>query len=220
MRNKLQNNVAIQSDLLAQTTLAHILFFCVVLNADASTYIGLGGGKSQSDLTSSGSTTNYTSSSSDVILGWKVNNIISFEAKYVDLGTMDLTTVNIAYSGAAASVVGNYPISDNFAIYGSVGMAYITSVATAALGYAISVSSTESKTAMTYGVGVQYNLFKNIAVRLSFDSFEAAALANNMTGSLGMYSGTLIYSFGEGSNNGKSGSISSGSGRRKNGSSQ
>jgi len=202
---------SIHRSLLAKATLAPIIFFCVVFTADASSYIGLGGGKSQSAISSSGSSTNYNSSGANVLLGWKANNIISFEAKYVDLGSIDLTTVNVAYSGAAVSIVGYYPISDSFVAYGTVGMASITSVATAASGYTISVPTTESKTGMTYGLGMQYSLFKNIAFRLSFDNVAGAALADNLTGSVGMYSGTLIYSFGEDSQNSSSGSTSSGS---------
>ena len=122
-------------------------------------------------------TLNGTSKSSSVvggvILGYKFNKYIGVEGEYTGVGKVT-DKVSGTAKGDAASIaaIGFLPLNDEFSLYGKVGVA--TAKTTVSSNLAPMADATH--TAATYGVGAEYNLNKNIGIRLGWDHYNMAVV--------------------------------------------
>ncbi len=129
------------------------------------------------------------SSGFDSAIGWKIfggyelNEILAVEGGYVSFGEMDgpvipvivgTNIVNVSTSaeptGFELAAVGNFPINSQFSVFGKVGLlAWDFKVTASALGQSASESTTG--TDVFYGVGGQYEISGNLAVRASWERY-------------------------------------------------
>jgi len=120
-------------------------------------------------------TTNGVNKSSSVVsggmLGYKFNKYLGVEGQYTGIGKVT-DKVSGTAKGDAASLtgVGFLPLNDNFNLYGKLGVA----VAKTTVSSSLAPMGDATRTAVTYGLGGEYNLNKNIGMRLGWDHYNAA----------------------------------------------
>ncbi len=147
----------------------------------------LGQGKMEVDLGDDYSLSK-TSTTYSIGAGYDVNEFFAVEVAYRDLGNVKFSgedfddvgdyTYTDKHSATAlqASVVGKLPISDEFSLFGRVGVAnldvdskYTASFANGDAPY--SDTSSESKTRAVFGLGASYNITEQVALRAEYNQF-------------------------------------------------
>jgi len=138
-------------------------------------------------------------------LGYRFTPNIAVEGAYVDLGKAHYSynaTGNfgappvagtasvqgdVKVSGINLSLVGNLPLNANFNLFGKLGVlvgsakASITGSASAGVTTAsIGNGGTKNQSALSYGIGVSYNINKQISLRAEYEAFDLKGIA--MTG--------------------------------------
>jgi OmpA-OmpF porin, OOP family len=148
----------------------------------------IGGSIGQSDIDDSitdGLITSGTVDGKDT--GWKVfggymfNRHFGIEGAYVDLGEASysgsfngaaVTGGKVELGGFNLAALGSYPVSEQFSIFGKLGL-FIweadASDTTAGIG---AFSATADGTDLSFGVGVGYNFTRNLGVRAEWELFQ------------------------------------------------
>lgn len=122
--------------------------------------------------------------------GYQINDHFAMEFAYVDLGSVDYQAtatvsdgvvesdadVGFANSahGPVVSAIGILPIGKRFSVFGRVGLALLNAEGTARItldGATQRASQSSQKTDPMFGVGAEYSLSKNFAVRLAWDRY-------------------------------------------------
>lgn len=136
--------------------------FAVLLSALAAPafaegmYAGVNLGQSDAD--------GFSANSFSILGGYTIDKTLAAEVAYVDLGSDSSVDV----SALSVSAVGSYPINDQVSVLGRLGIAS-TKVEVSVPGF----SGSESKTALTYGIGGQYNVSSTVGVRVGYDIYKA-----------------------------------------------
>ena len=92
--------------------------------------------------------------------GYSFNPNVAAEIGYTDLGTVASGIVK--FSALELSAVGSYPINQQFSLYGKLGLANSKEEGGGFSG---------TRSALTYGVGGQFNAASNIGVRLGWEHY-------------------------------------------------
>jgi OOP family OmpA-OmpF porin len=122
--------------------------------------------------------------------GYQLNRNFAFEFTYVDLGSLDYrATATVtdgtdqfeadvglenSASGPVVSVLGILPIGEQFSVFGRAGLSLMNAKGRARIsveGETESASQSEQKTDPMFGIGAEYNLSKNFAIRLGWDRY-------------------------------------------------
>lgn len=122
--------------------------------------------------------------------GYQHNANFAVEFAYVDLGSVEynaFTTVTdgvevadaeLALESSAAgpvlSVLGIWPISDRFSLFGRVGISFMNADGTARItidGASARARQTSQKSDPVFGVGAEFSLGKHTAIRLAWDRY-------------------------------------------------
>lgn len=115
-----------------------------------------------------------------IVLGYKFNKYIGVEGEYTGIGKVT-DKVSGTAKGDAASIaaIGYLPLSDEFNLYGKLGVA----VTKTSVSSSLAPMNDATRTGVTYGLGGEYNLNKNIGVRVGWDHYNAAVndIASNKT---------------------------------------
>ncbi len=91
------------------------------------------------------------------------------------------------------SAVGTLPIFDSFSLYGKLGLADArTSVSDSGIG---STWSSANRSALTYGLGMQYDVTSSFGIRLGWDRYSLATSGGATAGSTDDYNSN-VYSLG------------------------
>ncbi|GAC1423771.1 MAG: hypothetical protein NVSMB6_24910 [Burkholderiaceae bacterium] len=153
-----------------------------------------------------------------VFLGYSLNRYLSLEAAYLDLGTYrysytdtpsGFASDDLKVNGFNFSLVGAYPITERFSVFGKVGAfrAKVKSNSMADPVYAANYapypvgSSSSTKTTLSSGLGLDYALNANFSVRGEYEFFQkvgSSVDANNAgTGRVtpSMISLSLVYKY-------------------------
>ena len=130
-----------------------------------------------------------TTTSYSIGAGYDVNEFLAIEVAYRDLGDVtdrgiDFDSANDVYrfvdkyttTALQASVVGNLPISDEFNLYGRVGLASIDMDYKSTLGYEDGnnpdpETDSVSKTRALFGVGASFDLTSQLALRAEYNQY-------------------------------------------------
>lgn len=123
-----------------------------------------------------------------LVVGYKFNpyfaveggytNLGQFDYKYTGVGTLAGDTGKVKYKADAwhASAVGILPFAERFSLFGKLGVAATNAknsfdVNAPALGIVDSGSERKSRTNLLLGVGLGYDVTKNINVRAEYEDY-------------------------------------------------
>jgi opacity protein-like surface antigen len=136
----------------------------VAQQADTGWYVGASIGQSDLDIDKD---TAWKAS-----IGYQMNRNLSVEVGYTNLGEVSETVLGVTASAEATAweVIGLYkfPVANQFSVYGLAGIA-MAEVEARAGGVTVSDDSTE----LTFGVGAQYDVSRNLGVRAQWQRYGA-----------------------------------------------
>ncbi|WP_047533781.1 outer membrane protein [Methylotenera sp. N17] len=142
-----------------------------VFAEDYGFYAGLNIGIGKADFNTPNGLDKSRSLVSGLVLGYKLNQYFGVEGQYTGIGKV---TDNVSGSAKAdalsLSAIGYLPVNEEFNLYGKLGVAATKSTVSSSL----SPMNDASRTSVTYGFGGQYNLNKDIGMRLGWDHYNAA----------------------------------------------
>ena len=128
------------------------------------------------------------------LAGYKFNDNFGVEASFTGIGKYSTATVSGKGDAFAIAAIGTLPITDAFSVYGKLGFGSSkTKVSDPTL-----TTQGASRTAATFGLGVQYNATPQIGVRLGVDRFGAAVKSNTgVTNNFNsnVWSAGVVYAF-------------------------
>jgi OmpA-OmpF porin, OOP family len=133
-----------------------------------NTYIGLSGGQTSTDI----SNVSTTATAYSVFLGYSFNKFVAAELAYTKLGSLDLGSLlagaTLDMTASSLSLVGSLPMGQMASLYGKVGYASTAST----VSTASATGTTQTQTGAVVGAGVQFNLGKNMNLRVSYDRYS------------------------------------------------
>ena len=151
--------------------------------ADDGAYAGIKVGSASAGF-------NALSKSSDtaygLLLGYQYNRNFAFEGEYTDLGRFATATAVTGKSDVwGLSAVGILPLEDRFSVFGKLGVSRSGTRTSAATGI--------KRTAVTYGLGGQYDATPMIGLRLSWERYGVGVVGENAEDDL--YSLAAMFKF-------------------------
>lgn len=99
--------------------------------------------------------------------GYQFNPYIAAELGYNDLGKASASGASVKGTAWELSALGSFPVGANFSILGRLGGYHGELKGESAFG-----SATDTKTGLTYGLGVGYDLNKNLGFRAEWQRFD------------------------------------------------
>lgn len=163
----------------------------------------IGGGIGSSNWKSSVSSNNYTSSGVHIFGGYQLNPILALEAEYFDLGSINVPlpiagnpSASIKASGIGLSGIGLVPFANGkLDFFAKMGIASISTTATAPAGYVFTAPASNKNTGMSLGLGLNFNYTRNIILRLSADRYECSIPSITNTIKIDLYGISGVYHF-------------------------
>jgi OOP family OmpA-OmpF porin len=153
----------------------------------ASAQAFVGGSIGQSDIDSDITAGLITSGSTDgkdtafkVFGGYMFNRHFGVEGAYVNLGEVsysgdffgDLVTGGkVEVSGFNVAALGSYPISEQFSVFGKIGLFIWEAEASDVTG-GVPFSAKDDGTDISFGLGVGYDFTRNLGVRGEWERFK------------------------------------------------
>ncbi len=136
---------------------------------DYGYYAGVNAGRSKVDSTIGNTALTRTDDTSyGLLLGYQFNPNFAMELQYTDLGDFEVSPVSGKDNVWALALVGSVPVADAFSLYGKLGYANTRSSLSAG------PASGTNRSAVTYGLGAQYDFTPEIGMRLGWDQYNAA----------------------------------------------
>lgn len=144
---------------------------------DSGWYVGGSIGQTSVDISCAGaSSCDDSDTAFKVFGGYQINRNFAVEFGYTDLGTFKASapglSLDIDTNAWELVGVGAYPFSPQFSVYGKLGFYRGEAKASATLGV-LSGSAKETNTDLTYGVGLQYNLNRQLGVRGEWQRYSS-----------------------------------------------
>jgi OOP family OmpA-OmpF porin len=136
----------------------------------ADMYVGVNVGSAKIDSSNLSTTTSFA-----LLGGYTFNQYFAAEIAYIDFGSKDYRDpvfgpFSVKSSAWSISGVGSYPFNEQFSVFGKLGIA---STSTDTSG------SSTSKSDLTYGIGGQFNVNKQIGIRLGYDVYKVTDAASS-----------------------------------------
>jgi OmpA-OmpF porin, OOP family len=138
--------------------------FVAVPAVASDMYVGVNVGSAKIDSPGFDTTTSFA-----LLGGYTFNEYFAAELALINFGSKDYSipgTITVKSSGFSISGVGSYPINEQFSVFAKLGLASTTLEAT---GF-----SSTSKSDLTYGLGGQFNVNKQIGIRLGYDVYKVS----------------------------------------------
>ncbi|MGJ7515036.1 outer membrane beta-barrel protein [Pseudomonas baetica] len=105
--------------------------------------------------------------------GYRLNSYLAFEGAFVDLGQFEDKNLDFDGKSVQAAVHLGVPLGDRVRLFGSVG------------GHAWdadgNVNDDDSGVDLTYGAGIEVDVFRNIGVRAEYEVLEVGNIDLNQT---------------------------------------
>ncbi len=137
--------------------------------------------------------------------GYNITPMFAVEAGYAMIGSSTIDSVGIGQetvksSSLSVAGVANYAINDTFGVFGKLGFANskVDYTCTANAGFVCGTAAASgSKTALTFGLGGQYNINKQFAIRAQYEDFGKVKVGNGAGADVGlkMVSVGGVYNF-------------------------
>ena len=123
-----------------------------------------------------------------VLGGWMFNPYIGAELEYIDGGTAEDGGVEIDTSGFNASLLGAYPIGDQFSVFAKVGMLFWD--ADFDFGDSELGSGSDDGEDFSWGVGAGFDFTDAFGVIVEYQGFEIED-----TDTVDMFSASVLWKF-------------------------
>jgi OOP family OmpA-OmpF porin len=116
--------------------------------------------------------------------GYMFNRHFGVEGAYVNLGEVSysgdffglpVTGGKVEVSGFNAAALGSYPITEQFSVFGKIGLLIWEAEASDITG-GVPFSAKEDGSDIFFGVGVGYNFTPNLGVRIEWERFKVEVL--------------------------------------------
>jgi len=162
----------------AKKSLAILGLASAMAFAGPAFYAGLSFGQSSVDVDCSGVPGCDDSDSAWKILGgYRFNRNLAVELGYTDLGEASIDGGALGTFSAEATAfevvaVGSWPVTNEFSVYGKVGV-FRWDVDATGTGSLAAFSGSDSGTDITFGAGVQYDFTKQFGVRGEWQRYSA-----------------------------------------------
>jgi OOP family OmpA-OmpF porin len=128
--------------------------------ADTGYYAGVNVGSAKIDFPGFETTTSI-----EVLGGYSFNEYFAAEVAYTNFGSKDYPpSYNVKSDALSLKAVGSFPINEQFSVFAKLGIASTNINDT---GYS------QSKSDLTYGIGGQFNVNKQVGIRLGYDVYKA-----------------------------------------------
>lgn len=138
--------------------------------AEGGFYIGGTLGRASTQNFGAVALTNTSASVYGGLVGYQFDQNLGIEAGFTGAGKFSNATMSGKGDVFTASVIGTLPVSDSFSIYGKLGIGSSkTKISDTTLKY-----QGVSRTAVAYGLGVQYNATPQVGLRFGWDRFGSA----------------------------------------------
>lgn len=188
--------------------------------AQAHWYIGVTLGASNANITqeavpvTGATSTIFLTDSRDpgfkVFAGYRFNRYFAVEGGYAWLGEFQATTqvtapttgalnADIRVIGLYIDAVGMLPVGDRFAAFAKVGVlgsetrTFRSTSGTVTSGLNTNASTDQAN--LSYGLGVQYDLEKNVTLRFVWERYIKVGDVNTGEFNIDLYSGGLLFRF-------------------------
>jgi outer membrane autotransporter protein len=120
-----------------------------------------------------------------------VSKMLGAELSYVDLGRLDRNGGDVRAKGVNLGLVGRLPLSDQFNVFGKIGVVYgWTRTGSPLAGVA---TGNKSDMNVSYGLGAQYDINRQWALRGDWDAYRLEFSGGRDTVSLFSVGG--VYKF-------------------------
>lgn len=156
---------------LLSTLLALGSISTAALAGDDGFYAGANIGVGKPNVNTPNGESKSSSPVGGLVLGYKINKYLGVEGEYTGIGKVkDKVSGSVKGDAASIAAIGFLPLSDEFNLYGKLGVAATKTSVSSSLAPA----NDASKAGVTYGLGGEYNFNKNIGLRLGWDHYSAA----------------------------------------------
>ncbi len=148
--------------------------------AETGFYVGVNAGSAKIDEPGFESTTEY-----GLLGGYSFNQNFAGEVAYTNFGSKDYSgLLTVKSNGFSVSGVGSYPFNDMFSVFAKIGLASTELKASGAVG------GSENNTDLTWGIGGQFNINRQIGIRLGYDLYK---VGENVTADQKLTSIGLVF---------------------------
>jgi len=151
---------------------------------DRGFYGGLGIGRSDSNL---GGAIDSTDTAWKAFGGYQINRYIAVEGGYIDLGRASTAGASFDSKAWQASAVGSLPITQQFALTGKLGIAQTETD--------VSGSGTDHNTDPTYGLGLRYDINRQVGIRGEWERFRVSGNPLAGKSDTDVFSVNAVYRF-------------------------
>jgi OmpA-OmpF porin, OOP family len=134
--------------------------------AESGAYVGAGVGATHDEDSINGVSGQGNAVSGKLYGGYQFNRYAGIEGGYTDLGHINNSTGTINGRAAYLDAVGTLPLTDKFSLLGSVGVAHANLDTS---------NGDDSGNGLKLGVGAQYALTDNVALRAQAERYRVDA---------------------------------------------
>ncbi|MBI3222350.1 MAG: porin family protein [Nitrosomonadales bacterium] len=142
-----------------------------VFAADEGFYAGINVGRTTSNITVVGAAVDDKANVAGILAGYQYNKNLAVEVEYTGAGKFNTTPAALTGKTDALSLsaVGILPMSEAFSVYGKLGVARTSTTASST---PVGVTG-KSRTGLTYGLGLQYNVTPAVGIRAGYDRYDS-----------------------------------------------
>ena len=132
----------------------------VAQQADTGLYVGASIGQADLDIDKD--------TACKASIGYQINRTFAAEVGYTNLGEVSELGVTAEATAWEGIVLGKFPVANQFSVYGLAGIAMVEAEAS---GFGVTAS--DDSTELTFGVGAQYDVSRNLGVRAQWQRYGA-----------------------------------------------
>jgi len=145
--------------------------------ADTGWYVGITLGQSDfKNIDCSGFSCDKKDTAVRILGGYQINRNFAAELGYHDLGKLTASapgaSVEVKANAWELVGIGAWPVANQFSVYGKLGIYRGQARASASLTGLGSGSRMEPNTDLTYGLGVQYDLNRELGIRVEWQRYD------------------------------------------------
>lgn len=194
-----QHLAAAMAAALVMSTPASAGFFDFTLRP----YLGASLGQSNADISCpAGTSCDDSDTAGKVYGGLEVNEYISMEAGYVDLGKVGYTgakTGSRETKGMLLQLVGTYALNPSFTLIGRGGMNILATDVNGTIAGTPYLSASDTDVVWSFGLGGQYNFTQSMGLRVEWERYSktGSRADNGGTGqaNVDLLSAGVVYKF-------------------------